>query len=153
MSSLKRIQAEWNDIRQNPICDFSVSVINNDIYNWEARICGPEDSPYEGGVFHLKINFPNNYPFKPPKITFITKIYHCNIDVQGEICLDILKEHWSPALTISKVLLSICSLLNDPNPDDPLNLDIGILYRRNRKKYNEIAKEYTIKYAIENNLF
>jgi len=149
MASRKRIQAELHDISQNPICNISAAPLNHDIYNWDATIIGPAGSPYEGGVFHLKINFPCNYPFKPPKITFITKIYHCNIDDHGDICLDILKEHWSPALTISKVLLSICSLLDDPNPDDPLNLDIGILYRRNRKKYDEIAKKYTIKYAIE----
>ena len=149
MSSLKRIQAELNDISQNPICNFSAVVINNDIYNWEAKIAGPEGSPYEGGVFHLKINFPCNYPFNPPKITFITKIYHCNIGVEGDICLDILKEQWSPALTISKVLLSISSLLDDPNPEDPLNLDVGILYRENRSDYNKLATKYTLKYAME----
>lgn len=149
MSTIKRIQAELNDISQNPICNFSTEVINNDIYNWKAKIAGPEGSPYEGGVFHLKINFPNNYPFKPPNITFITKIYHCNIGVHGDICLDILKEQWSPALTVSKVLLSISSLLDDPNPEDPLNLDVGILYTENRSEYNKTATKYTIKYAIE----
>ena len=64
----------------------------------------------------MQIVFPPDYPFKPPKIRFLTKMYHCNVDAKGGICLDILKEHWSPALTISKVLLSICSLLTDPNP-------------------------------------
>jgi len=77
---------------------------------------GPEGSPYAGGVFFLKIQFPQDYPFKPPKVTFRTRIYHCNINSQGAICLDILKDNWSPALTTSKVLLSICSLLTDPNP-------------------------------------
>jgi len=72
---------------------------------------GPPDSPYEGGVFFLDINFPQDYPFKPPNVRFTTKIYHCNVNDQGGICLDILKGEWSPALTISKVLLSICSLL------------------------------------------
>eukprot|EP00889_Picochlorum_renovo_P002288 jgi/Picre1/29318/NNA_004708.t1 len=81
---------------------------------------GPSGSPYAGGVFFLDIKFPGDYPFKPPKVTFKTRIYHCNISSQGQICLDVLKEQWSPALTVSKVLLSICSLLTDPNPSDPL---------------------------------
>ena len=92
---------------------------------------GPSDSPYQDGVFHLNIHFPTDYPFKPPKITFITKIYHPNINSNGVICLDILKNQWSPALTISKVLLSICSLICDPNPDDPLVPEIANLYKSN----------------------
>lgn len=81
---------------------------------------GPSDSPFQSGVFFLDIKFPPDYPFKPPQVKFLTRIYHPNINNEGGICLDILKRQWSPALTISKVLLSICSLLTDPNPDDPL---------------------------------
>ena len=79
-------------------------------------IAGPKDSPYENGVFFLEIEFPMEYPFKAPQITLKTKIYHCNISSEGHICLDILKDNWSPALSISRVLLSLCSLLTDPNP-------------------------------------
>lgn len=86
------------------------------VFHWQAIILGPGDSPYSGGVFILNIAFPNDYPFKPPKVSFMTPIYHPNINEKGGICLDILKDSWSPALTISKVLLSICSLLTDPNP-------------------------------------
>merc|ERR1712026_649067 len=109
---------------------------------------GPADSPYAGGVFFLNITFPADYPFKPPKITFTTKIYHPNINANVNICLDILKSQWSPALTISKVLLSICSLITDPNPDDPLVPDIARLYKTDRKKYESMAKEWTTKYAM-----
>ena len=91
----------------------------------EATIMGPPDSPYTGGVFFLNIQFPSDYPFKPPKVNFTTKIYHCNVNSNGAICLDILKDQWSPALTISKVLLSISSLLTDPNPNDPLVPEIA----------------------------
>ena len=78
----------------------------------------PAGSPYAGGIYFLDIHFPPDYPFKPPKVTFRTRIYHCNINSNGQICLDILKDQWSPALTISKVLLSICSLLTDANPSE-----------------------------------
>ncbi|MED6269380.1 ubiquitin-conjugating enzyme E2 E1, partial [Characodon lateralis] len=88
----------------------------DNIYEWRSTILGPPGSVYEGGVFFLDIAFTPDYPFKPPKVTFRTRIYHCNINSQGVICLDILKDNWSPALTISKVLLSICSLLTDCNP-------------------------------------
>nr|XP_047932031.1 ubiquitin-conjugating enzyme E2 E1 isoform X3 [Anser cygnoides] len=89
----------------------------DNIYEWRSTILGPPGSVYEGGVFFLDITFTPEYPFKPPKVTFRTRIYHCNINSQGVICLDILKDNWSPALTISKVLLSICSLLTDCNPE------------------------------------
>merc|ERR1712232_1318307 len=106
-----------------------------------------EDSPYTGGIYFLNIHFPNDYPFKPPKLTFTTRIYHPNINSNGAICLDILKEQWSPALTISKVLLSLSSLLTDPNPDDPLVPNIAHEYKTDRAKYEASAREWTRKYA------
>ena len=71
-------------------------------FHWQATIMGPGDSPYSGGVFFLAIHFPTDYPFKPPKVNFTTRIYHPNINSNGSICLDILRDQWSPALTISK---------------------------------------------------
>jgi ubiquitin-conjugating enzyme E2 D/E len=109
---------------------------------------GPSDSPYAGGVFFVKIHFPPDYPFKPPKVAFTTKVYHPNVNSQGSICLDILKDQWSPALTISKVLLSISSLLTDPNPDDPLVPEIAHIYKTDKKRYEDQAREWTRKYAM-----
>ena len=109
---------------------------------------GPDDSPYAGGVYFLNIHFPTDYPFKPPKVTFTTRIYHPNINSNGSICLDILKDQWSPALTISKVLLSISSLLTDPNPDDPLVPEIAHIYKGDKPKYEATAREWTRKYAM-----
>ncbi|KAJ5296630.1 uncharacterized protein N7443_007523 [Penicillium atrosanguineum] len=106
------------------------------------------DSPYSGGVFFLTIHFPTDYPFKPPKVNFTTRIYHPNINSNGSICLDILRDQWSPALTISKVLLSICSMLTDPNPDDPLVPEIAHVYKTDRPRYEATAREWTRKYAI-----
>ena len=146
--SLKRIQKELKEISRDPPCNCSAGPkSNSDMYSWQATLVGPSDSPYQGGVFFLNILFPVDYPFKPPKITFTTKIYHCNVNSNGAICLDILKDQWSPALTISKVLLSISSLLTDPNPDDPLVPEIANILKTNVKKHNETAKQWTKKYA------
>ena len=122
--------------------------VGDDLFHWQATIMGPEESPYNGGVFFLDIHFPADYPFKPPKVSFTTRIYHCNINSNGGICLDILKDQWSPALTISKVLLSVCSLLTDPNPDDPLVPEIAQLLKNNVTQHNATAREWTSKYAM-----
>ena len=147
MASLKRITREFTNFNKDPPTNCSAGPEGDDLYHWTATIMGPEGSPYYGGVFYLNITFPSNYPFKPPKIAFITKIYHPNINNKGQICLDILKDRWSPALTISKVLLSICSLLTDPNPDDPLVVAIATMYRNNPKEFDKIARYWTRKYA------
>ena len=145
----KRIQLEAKKIKTHPPENIIAGPLDNNLMHWNATIIGPTDSPYEGGKFNLDIEFPNNYPFQPPTIKFITKVYHPNISRSGEICLDILKDQWSPALRISKVLMSICSLLTDPNPDDPLTTDAANLYKQNREEYNKEAYEWTKLYAIE----
>uniref|UniRef100_A0A8C9TRA9 Ubiquitin-conjugating enzyme E2D 2 (UBC4/5 homolog, yeast) n=1 Tax=Scleropages formosus TaxID=113540 RepID=A0A8C9TRA9_SCLFO len=145
MSLKKR---ELNDLARDPPAQCSAGPVGDDMFHWQATIMGPNDSPYQGGVFFLTIHFPTDYPFKPPKVAFTTRIYHPNINSNGSICLDILRSQWSPALTISKVLLSICSLLCDPNPDDPLVPEIARIYKTDREKYNRIAREWTQKYAM-----
>ena len=148
MSTLQRITKELKEIKSDPPANCSAGPEGDDMYEWQASIMGPKDSPYEGGVFWLKIHFPKDYPFKPPKVMFLTRIYHPNISSSGAICIDILKDNWSPALTISKVLLCICSLLDDPNPDDPLVPDIAELFNNDREAYNTKAKVMTLQYAM-----
>ncbi|KAI5863912.1 putative glutaryl-CoA dehydrogenase [Durotheca rogersii] len=134
--------------RPDPPSSCSAGPVGEDLFHWQATIMGPGDSPYSGGVFFLAIHFPTDYPFKPPKVNFTTRIYHPNINSNGSICLDILRDQWSPALTISKVLLSICSMLTDPNPDDPLVPEIAHVYKTDRARYEATAREWTRKYAI-----
>lgn len=147
MSSVRRIQKELAEMQKTPPENCSAGIVGEDIYHWNAVIIGPEGSPYQGGMFNLDIVFPADYPFKAPKIIFKTKIYHCNINSSGGICLDILKDKWSPALTVSKVLLSICSLMDDPNPNDPLVPDIAQLLVKDKAKHNDIARAWTRDYA------
>jgi len=140
----RRLEREYKDVQNDPPANCSAGpVTEDDFFNWEAVIFGPEDSPYVGGVFHLAIRFPTDYPFKPPIVTFKTKIYHPNINSAGGICLDILKGQWSPALSVSKVLLSILSLLTDANPKDPLMPNIAKQYEEDRDTYDETAREWT----------
>ena len=143
----KRIQIELKEILDNPPIPCKVQVKDDDIKSWIINIEGPPDSLYEGGNFNLDVEFPETYPFKPPNIYFITKIFHCNINRSGAVCLDILKEQWSPALTISKVVLSISALLADCNPDDPLVPEIANLYKNNRELHDTTVKNWVDKFA------
>ena len=93
---------ELQDLGRDPPAQCSAGPVGDDLFHWQATIMGPPESPYQGGVFFLTIHFPTDYPFKPPKVAFTTRIYHPNINSNGSICLDILRSQWSPALTISK---------------------------------------------------
>ena len=148
MSVKRRINSELSEIISSPIDNCSAGPISEtDIYKWQATIIGPQGSPYEGGLFNLRVIFPADYPFKPPIVTFTTKIYHCNISSAGNICLDILQDKWSPALTITQVLLSICSLMDDPNPEDPLEPTIAEQLKADKTAHDKIARDWTLQYA------
>ena len=108
MAAIKRITRELGDLQKSQPENISAQPEDDsNVFKWQGTIQGAKDSPYEGGVFFLDIQFPNDYPFKPPKISFKTKIYHPNINSKGEICLDILKDSWAPNLNIKAVLLSL----------------------------------------------
>ncbi|XP_015693138.1 uncharacterized protein LOC102703814 isoform X2 [Oryza brachyantha] len=121
------------------------------LLSFEARIQGPDETVYSKGIFVLKIQIPERYPFQPPNLTFVTPIYHPNIDNGGRICLDILnlppKGAWQPSLNIATVLTSIGLLLSDPNPDDGLMAEISREYKYNRQVFDTNARSWTEKYA------
>ena len=146
--TVNRITKELEKITKDPPGNCAACLKNEDnIFEWTGTILGPEDSPYADGVFFLDIKFPTDYPYTPPKVIFKTKIYHPNVDSNGNICLDILRDEWSSVLTISKLLLSICSLLTDPNPDDPLDKEIASQYKNDINAFNITARQYTLNFA------
>ena len=148
--ALKRIQKELTEFNKEEPEGFTAGPVDDsDMFKWEASLTGPENSPYEGGTFQLTIEFPKDFPFKPPKVEFITKVYHPNVKSTGTICLDILKDAWSPDISVSKILLAIQNLLINPNIDHPLEPEIAKQYTDNKAKFDETAKEWTEKYASE----
>ncbi|KAG0147882.1 hypothetical protein CROQUDRAFT_655682 [Cronartium quercuum f. sp. fusiforme G11] len=147
--TLKRINREVNELKKE-LPDGVLTAgpkSDSNLFEWAASISGPKGSCYEGGVFHFNISLPPDYPFRPPRVAFQTRIYHPNINAQGGICLDILKNQWSPALNVLKVLLSISSLLTDPNPADPLVAEIAGIYSHNRSRFDATAREWVNLYA------
>ncbi|CAF3834683.1 unnamed protein product [Adineta steineri] len=125
----------------------SATMIDNDIFHWQVFLIGPEDSPYEGGKFRLDVRIPRDFPLSPPKIRFKTKIYHPNIHLTGDICINILQSQWNATWSIESLLSGIRSLLTDANSDDPYNARAALYYRENREKFDEIARWWTKKYA------
>ncbi|KAJ4764966.1 Ubiquitin-conjugating enzyme E2 [Rhynchospora pubera] len=149
----RRIQRELDDLQRNPLALYSAGPVEEDLFNWQGTIIGPPGSPYSGGVFFIRIQFPPDYPFKPLTVNFQTKVYHPNISSNvGTICCchAILKEQWNPSVTISEVLRSICSLLTDPIPYCTLEREIAHIYENQRSRYEDTARTWTQEYAMGN---
>lgn len=143
-TSRRRLLNEAANITKEAEKDKTMFVIkqqdSDNMYKWTATINGPIDSLYDGYQFDLSIDIPADYPNKPLQIKFITKIEHVNVNSQGDICMDILKTQWTPAQNMRTILISLISLLSEPNPNDPLNHDLAELFRSDKKAYlNKIA--------------
>ena len=143
----KRVMKELKVIQDASEC-YNATIVNDDIFHWQASINGPHHSPYEGGLFYLDIRIPSNFPVTPPRIRFKTKIYHPNIHLTGAICIDILQSQWNSTWSIDKILLGIYSLLTDANANDPFNARAALYYREDRHKFDEVARWWTKKYAM-----
>ncbi|GAM27414.1 hypothetical protein SAMD00019534_105900 [Acytostelium subglobosum LB1] len=145
----KRIIKETQKLMSEPAPGISATPNSDNLRYFNVVITGPADSPFQGGIFHLELFLTDDYPMSAPKVRFLTKIYHPNIDKLGRICLDILKDKWSPALQIRTVLLSIQALLSAPNPDDPLANDVADHWKSNEKDAIQKAREWTNVYAVQ----
>ncbi len=139
--SKKRLLHDFKKMQKDQPSGVCATPNEDNIMSWQAVIFGPDDTPWEGGVFKLTLEFTEDYPNKPPKVAFTTKIFHPNVYANGSICLDILQSQWSPIYDISAILTSIQSLLNDPNPNSPANGEAAKLFQENRREYNKKVKE------------
>jgi ubiquitin-conjugating enzyme E2 D/E len=146
--ALRRITKELRDIERDTARSGVVaSPVDADMFHWKASIQGPAGSPYEGGKFFLDVTFPDNYPMKPPTLRFVTKVYHPNINDNGDICVDLLHDQWSPVLGIAKLLLSVSSLLTDPNTDHGLRPDVVKQLKSDPLTFTKTAREWTARFA------
>ncbi|XP_006817153.1 uncharacterized protein LOC102800878 [Saccoglossus kowalevskii] len=144
----KRLRSEMKNLKQDPPEGVQAVPLDRHCSLWQATITGPTESPYEGGLFFLHLQIPSSYPMKPPIVRFMTKIFHPNISRHGDIGLDSIHHNWSLALTISKVLISIQSLLTDPYCFVCMEPEIGNLYMNDRLEFNQIARIWTWKFAM-----
>jgi len=143
----KRLKSEALDLANNPLDWGSAEPVGGDLFKWTATVLGPENSPYQNGVFTLNIAIPTEYPFRAPEVTFQTQVYHPSVSTNGQICADILKEHWKPTQSLRWVLEIIRSMLETPSIDSPLQPDIASQLKDDPDGFKKTAKEWTKKYA------
>ena len=158
IKAMEIIRKEFIDLNNNPIANIggSVGLVDeNDYFEWQCSLMGPKDTSYAGGVFFLKIKFPDNYPNKPPEVAFITPIYHINVNPNktynsteplGHVCISTLN-WWKPTSKIREVLSDIFALFYMANPDSPYGLDRANEFRYDRSVHEEKIRYFTKKYA------
>lgn len=108
---------------------------------WHAVIFGPNDTPFEDGIFRLTLTFDEEYPNKPPQVKFVSRMFHPNVYPDGRLCLDILQNRWSPTYDVAAILTSVQSLLHDPNTGSPANPQAAQFYNEDRQEYCKRVRE------------
>lgn len=146
--SNKRIIKEFAQLQKENLDGVTIYIDNECARHMYVDMMGPKETPFEGGKFRIELFLDATYPINAPRARFLTKIYHPNMDPTGAICLDILKDKWSPALQIRSLILSLSALMSEPNVNDPLNVQISKIWKENRKEAEKIAREWTKLYAV-----
>ncbi|KAI0686998.1 ubiquitin-conjugating enzyme/RWD-like protein [Earliella scabrosa] len=145
---LRRVNKEIADCKNDKSSRVTIDLVDDNPFHLIGAFDGPEDTPYQGGRFQVDIVIPDNYPFQPVKMKFITKVYHPNVSsASGAICLDILKDAWSPVLTLKSTLISLQSLLCSPEPRDPQDAEVAKHYMTSKSSFEDTARYWTMIYA------
>ncbi|KAH9822469.1 ubiquitin-conjugating enzyme/RWD-like protein [Melampsora americana] len=163
-TALKRLMTEYRQLNnksskqstsEEEVMFVAGPVSESDFFIWEALIAGPEDTPFEGGIFTAILTFPRDYPLSPPKMTFKPPLLHPNVYTNGEVCISILhppgddpnqyesaSERWSPVQSVEKILLSVISMLAEPNIESGANIECCKLFREDKKQYENSVRQF-----------
>ena len=153
MAFIKRLQGEFKEYLKNPSDFYSIEVNEKNFFSWDILILGPPETIFEGGIFKCNIIFTSDYPNKPPQFKFITKLFHPNIYPDGKVCISILheghdqweyesiSERWNPSHSVNSIIMSILSILTEPNFESPANVDASIMWQKNFINYKKIIYE------------
>jgi len=145
-ASTRRLLSDLREMMNEPPEGCSAAPVKeSNLYVWNASIIGPDESPWEGGIYGLRLHFPESYPSKPPKVRFTCEQYHPNVYSDGSLCLDIIQDQWSPIYSVATILTSIQSLLTDPNPNSPANPEAAKLYVNDPKEYRRRVRRIAAK--------
>eukprot|EP00668_Euglena_longa_P042504 GGOE01056269.1.p1 GENE.GGOE01056269.1~~GGOE01056269.1.p1 ORF type:complete len:266 (-),score=43.02 GGOE01056269.1:200-997(-) len=152
-SCVTHLRRQFKALTEKQVAGFSVELINDNLAHWRVWIRGPKDTPYEGGCFRARLEFPPEFPFQPPVMTFESMVWHPNVYPDGRVCISILhppgedkygyetaEERWSPIQSVESVLISVISMISDPNDESPANLDAAIQWRKNPVEYAKKCK-------------
>mmetsp|Transcript_43384 Transcript_43384/g.90869 ORF Transcript_43384/g.90869 Transcript_43384/m.90869 type:complete len:150 (-) Transcript_43384:261-710(-) len=142
-----KLSKELKNLQTEPVPQGEAGPKSDNLYEWEGIIRGPEGTAYEGGTFRFEMRFPAEYPFKPPKVNFLTKVLHPNITEEGKVCLDIVSDSWNPAVSIRQIILSLHTLLTDPNPSNPLRPEVAKLLSDDPAAFQEQVRQWVKDFA------
>lgn len=151
----RRLLQDYRALTNNPPDGITAGPVSeDDLYNWEALIQGPEGTPFEGGVFPAELKFPKDYPLAPPSMRFLVDVWHPNVYTNGLVCISILhppgddpnhyeqaSERWSPVQSVEKILISVMSMLAEPNDESPANVEAAKMWREKREEFENRVRE------------
>lgn len=155
------LQKQLKEVQKDASCGFSAGLVDDNIFKWRVAIIGPQKTPYDGGIFPALLEFPQEFPDLPPKMKFLCPMFHPNISENGDVCISILhppgedqyeyedrSERWLPIQSVESILISVISMLSDPNCESPANFEAARVYRNDRREYMRRVRR-TVEQSLE----